>query len=172
MGRLQVKKLLFNKVMSKNKKDKEKFSKNIHIKNRKASFEYHFIEKFIAGVVLRGTEIKSIRQGKVNLSEAYCYFREDGLWIKQLHISPYENGSHYNHEAMRERKLLLQKREIRKLKKKIEDKGTTIIPTRLFINERGYAKIEVAAARGKKLYDKREDIKAKDTKRELERMKF
>lgn len=154
------------------KKEKERFSKNINIKNRKASFEYHFMDKYVAGMVLKGTEIKSIREGKVNLQDAYAYFDRGELWLKQLHISPYSNGSFYNHEPTRERKLLLTRKELKKLESKLSEKGTTVIPVRLFINEKGYAKIEVAWAKGKKLYDKREDIKEKDTKRELARTKF
>ncbi|MDX2304241.1 MAG: SsrA-binding protein SmpB [Microscillaceae bacterium] len=151
---------------------KETFAKKIDIKNRKASFEFQFLDKFIAGMVLRGTEIKSIRQGKVNMQDAFCYFNNGELWVKQLQISPYSKGTHYNHQADRERKLLLEKRELRKLEKESEVNGITIIPIRLFINDKGFAKLEIALARGKKLYDKREDIKEKDTKRELERMKL
>ncbi|TAF64582.1 MAG: SsrA-binding protein SmpB [Cytophagales bacterium] len=154
-------------------KNKETFSKNINIKNRVASFEFHFIETFVAGVVLVGTEIKSIRQGKVNMQDAYAFFDEEGeLWLKQLNISPYENGTHTNHEAKRERKLLLKKKEIKRLLSKSEEKGLTIVPTRLFVNEKGFAKIEIALARGKKLYDKREDIKKRDSERELQRQEY
>lgn len=150
--------------------EKTKFSKNINIKNRKASFEFHFLDKFVAGIMLKGTEIKSIRLGKASLAEAFCFFdSKAGLWVKQMHISPYQNGTHENHEAMRERKLLLSKKELNKLQKKLEEKGLTIIPTRLFINEKGLAKLEIALARGKKLYDKREDLKEKDAKREIAR---
>lgn len=148
-----------------------RFSNNIQIKNRKASFEYHFLDTFIAGIVLTGTEIKSIREGKVNLQDAFCVFYGEELWVKQMHISPYTQASHYNHEMTRERKLLLTKKELKKLLGKNE-KGLTIIPTRLFINDRGLAKIEIALAKGKKLYDKREDIKDKDIKREMERIKI
>ncbi|OJJ22637.1 SsrA-binding protein [marine bacterium AO1-C] len=141
--------------------------KNVHIKNRKASFDYHFIDKYIAGLVLTGTEIKSIRQSKVTLGDAFCFLKDRELWVKQMHISPYENGTHYNHEPTRERKLLLNKQELRKIEKKLNDKGLTIVPTRLFINNRGFAKLEVAIAKGKKLYDKRESMKERDTKREI-----
>lgn len=151
---------------------KETFTKNINIKNRKASFEFYFLEKYVAGMQLQGTEIKSIRQGKVNLQDAFCYFKDGELWIKQMQISAYENGTHYNHVADRERKLLLSKRELKKLANGAEEQGITIIPTRLFTNERGWAKLEIALAKGKKLYDKRESIKEKDTKRELARMKL
>ncbi len=153
-------------------KAKETFQKKVNIKNRKASFEYEFLDKYVAGMVLQGTEIKSIRQGKVNMQEAFAYFKDGELWIKQMHISPYTNGTHYNHESDRERKLLLQKRELKKLEAKMEQTGLTIVPTRMFISDKGYAKLEIALARGKKLYDKREDIKERDTKRELARMKL
>lgn len=149
-----------------------RFSKNIQIRNRKASFEYFFIETFIAGIVLKGTEIKSLREGKANLQDAYCTFFKDELWVKQLHISPYAQAAHYNHDLTRERKLLLNKKELRKLEKGMQEKGNTIIPIKLFINDRGLAKIEIALAKGKKLYDKRENIKEKDVKRELERLKI
>lgn len=151
--------------------NENRFSNNIQIKNKKASFEYHFIDKYIAGIVLTGTEIKSIREGKVNLQDSYCVFYGEELWVKQMHISPYVQASHYNHDLTRERKLLLNKKELRKLQSK-QEKGLTIVPIRLFINERGMAKLEIALAKGKKLYDKREDIKDKDVKREMERLKL
>ncbi len=151
---------------------KETFTKNINIKNRKASFEFYFLEKYVAGMQLNGTEIKSIRQGKINMQDAFCYFKNGELWIKQMQISAYENGTHYNHIADRERKLLLSKKELKKLASGAEEQGITVIPTRLFTNERGWAKLEIALAKGKKLYDKRESIKEKDTKRELARIKF
>lgn len=154
------------------KNDKERFSNKINIKNRKASYEYQFLDKYVAGIQLTGTEIKSIREGKVNLSEGYCYIQDGELFIKQMHISPYAQGTHYNHEPARERKLLLKKKEIVKLESKGTEKGLTIIPTRLFINDRGLAKLEIALAKGKKLYDKRDDIKQKDMRRELDRMKL
>jgi SsrA-binding protein len=151
---------------------KESFQKNVHIQNRKASHDFHFVDKFVAGIVLTGTEIKSVRQSKVNMQDAFCFFKEDGLWIKQMHISPYTNGTYNNVPVDRDRKLLLLKRELRKLKSKIEEGGMTVIPTRMFINDKGLAKIEIALARGKKLYDKRNDIKERDIKRELDRMDF
>ena len=154
------------------KQEKAKFSSQISIKNRKARFEYQFLDTYTAGLKLMGTEIKSIREGKVNLQEAYCYFNNQELFIKQMHISPYSQGTHYNHEPTRERKLLLKKKELAKLESKMNEKGLTIIPTRLFINNRGLAKLNIALAKGKKLYDKRDDIKQKDAKRELDRMKF
>lgn len=149
-----------------------RFSSKVNFKNRKASFEYHFLDTYIAGIVLTGTEIKSIREGKLNLSEAYCYFNGEELFVKQMHISPYSQGTHYNHEPMRERKLLLKNSELKKLKAKSQEQGLTIVPIRLFVNDRGWAKIEVALAKGKKLYDKREDIKQKDLQREMSKMKF
>ncbi|MGD1841717.1 MAG: SsrA-binding protein SmpB [Thermonemataceae bacterium] len=150
-------------------KNKLKIQKTVNIKNRRASFEYQFLDTYVAGIVLTGTEIKSIRQGKVQLQSAYCYFEEGELWVQQMHISPYEEGTHYNHEPARKRKLLLTKRELRKLEKKMEEKGLTIVVRRLFINDKGYAKLEIALAKGKKLYDKREDLKEKDAKRSLDR---
>ena len=149
-----------------------RFSKNIQIKNRKASFEYFFIETFIAGIVLKGTEIKSLREGKANLQDAYCTFLGDEIWVKQMHISPYVQAAHFNHDLTRERKLLLNKKEINKLRKGMQDKGNTMVPIKLFINDRGLAKLEIALAKGKKLHDKRENIKEKDIKRELEQVKY
>ncbi|MCS6796736.1 MAG: SsrA-binding protein SmpB, partial [Raineya sp.] len=140
-------------------KEKEQIHKTINIQNRQASFNYHFLETFIAGIVLTGTEIKSVRQGKVQLQNAYCYVEDGEVWVIQMHISPYSEGTHYNHDPLRKRKLLLKKKEIRKLAKGLEEKGLTIVPIRLFINERGWAKMEIALAKGKKLYDKRETIK-------------
>jgi SsrA-binding protein len=148
------------------------FQKTVNIKNRKASFEYQFIDKYVAGVVLTGTEVKSVRETKVNLQHAYCTFKKDELYIREMHISPYTLAAHYNHEATRERKLLLNRQELKKLMTKSQEKGLTIIPVRLFINDRGLVKIEIALAKGKKLYDKREDIKQKDIKREMARIKI
>ena len=153
-------------------KQKERFSKNISIKNRKASYEFEFIDDYVAGMQLMGTEIKSIREGKVNLQDAYCYFKNGELFVKQMHISPYVQGTHYNHEIDRERKLLLNKRELARLEDKSKEKGLSIIPTKLFINDRGFAKLAIVLARGKKLHDKRDSIKEKDVKRDLERIRF
>lgn len=153
-------------------KDKERFSNNVQIKNRKARYEYEFIDTYEAGIVLKGTEIKSIREGKVNLLDGYCYFNKGELFLKGIHISPYSQSSFYNHESTRERKLLLHKRELEKIKSKLDEKGLTLIPSRLYINKRGFAKVEIALAKGKKLHDKRDSIKEKDIKRELDRMKF
>ena len=152
--------------------DKNRFAKTVQIKNRKAKFSYEFLETHIAGIVLKGTEIKSIREGKVNLTDGYCYFRKGELYSKGIHISPYANSSFYAHEESGERKLLLKKQEIRKLESKAAEKGLTIIPIRLFINDRGFAKVEIALAKGKKLHDKRDSIKEKDAQRELDRMKL
>lgn len=152
--------------------DKKKFSNNINIKNRKASFEYHFLDKYVAGIVLQGTEIKSLREGKASLQHAYCYVHRDELFVKEMNIAQYTQATHYNHEPTRERKLLLKKSEIEKLAEQSKEKSITIVPTRLFINDRGLAKLEIALAKGKKLYDKREDIKKKDAERELSRMRF
>jgi len=143
----------------------------INIKNKKASFNYEFTEKLIAGVQLTGTEIKSIRQGKASLVDAYCIFKNNELWVKNMHISEYSHGNIYNHEPKRDRKLLVTSRELRKFEKKVQERGFAIVATRLFINERGLAKLEIALAKGKREYDKREDIKQKDSKRELDRLK-
>ena len=148
---------------------KQRFSNTINIKNRSASYEFELLDKYIAGMALRGTEIKSIREGKVNLQDGYCYFNNAELFAKGINISPYAQGTHYNHEAQRERKLLLKRAELKKLKARMEEKGLTLVPTRLFINDRGYAKLEIALAKGKKLHDKRQSIKEKDIKRELDR---
>ena len=148
---------------------KDKIEKNVEIKNRRASFEYSFLEKYTAGIMLMGTEIKSIRQGKVNLTDAYCLFLGEGLYIRQMNISKYNEGTHYNHDPLRDRKLLLTKRELRKLQNSLKDVGLTMIPTRMYISERGFAKIDIALAKGKKLYDKRDSIKEKDVKRSMDR---
>lgn len=148
-------------------------SSKINIKNKRASFEYHLLDKYEAGLQLLGTEIKSIREGKANINDSFCSFFDDGLYIRNMHIAEYSFGSFYNHEAKRDRKLLLTKKELKKLKAKGEEKGFTIVPLRIFINDRGYAKVEIALAQGKKDFDKRETIKERDTKRELDRvMKF
>lgn len=150
----------------------QRFSNSINIRNKQASFQFELIEKFIAGVALRGTEIKSIREGKVNLQDGYCYFNKGEAFVKGITITPYTQGTHYNHEAARERKLLLKKSELKRLEAKVEEKGLALIPVRLFINDRGLAKLEIALARGKKLHDKRESIKERDVKRELSRIKI
>ena len=144
-------------------------STNINIKNRKASFEYQFISTFIAGISLQGTEIKSIRNNKANISDAHCIFIDNELYVKNLHISEYPNGGYLNHEPKRDRKLLLNRNELNKISGKVKEKGNSIIPIRLFINEKGLAKLEIVLAKGKKIYDKRESIKQKDQKREIKR---
>ena len=133
----------------------------IEIKNKKASFHYELLTKYTAGIVLYGTEIKSIREGKAGLVDSYCAFDKGELWVINMHIVAFRLGNFYNHEAARTRKLLLTKRELRK--------GLTIVPTRLYINDKGLAKLDIAVARGKKLYDKRESIKEKDLRRDMER---
>lgn len=151
---------------------KERFSNDVNIKNRQANFQYELLDKFIAGMVLKGTEIKSIREGKVNLQDGHCYFNNGELFVKGINITPYDQGTHYNHEAARERKLLLKRAELKRLETKSEEKGLTMVPLRLFINDRGYAKLEIALARGKKIHDKRQTIKERDVKRELNRIKI
>jgi len=138
-------------------------------KNKKAGFEFYLLEKFIAGIVLSGTEIKSVRAGKVSLNDAYCSFVNNELFIKNMHIAEYDHGNIYNHEPKRDRKLLLTKRELKKLRSKNVEKGVTVVPTQMFINDKGFAKIEIALAKGKKLYDKRDTIKDRDTLRDSER---
>lgn len=149
---------------------KSRFTNKVNIRNKRASYEYEFIDKYVAGIMLKGTEIKSIREGKVNLADGYCVFLKDELFVKNIHISPYKQGTHFNHEPTRERKLLLHKRELHKLKQKSEEKGLAIVPIKLFTNVRGLAKLEIALARGKKLYDKRQSIKEKDLKHELKHL--
>ena len=150
----------------------DRFKQNINIKNRQAFFNYEIIDKLVAGMALRGTEIKSIREGKVNLQDGFCYINRNEVFVKGISILPYTEGSYLNHESGRERKLLLKKSEISKLEAKVDQKGYTLIPTRLFINDRGLAKLEIAIAKGKKLHDKREGIKERDMKRELNRIKI
>ena len=146
-------------------------SSNINIKNRKASFEYQFIATFVAGISLVGTEIKSIRNNQANISDAYCVFMDEELYVKNLHIAEYPNGGYANHEPKRDRKLLLNKQELHKMLGKVKEKGNAVIPIRLFINESGKAKLEIALAKGKKVYDKRESIKEKDQKRDMNRIR-
>lgn len=139
------------------------------ISNRSATYHYAVEQRYTAGMVLTGTEIKSIRQGRVSFNDSYCFFVEGELWIKSLHIAEYSHGTAANHIPTRDRKLLLTKRELRKIESKIKEKGFTLIPLRIFINEAGYAKIEIALARGKKTFDKRDSIKAKDIERDVKR---
>lgn len=143
----------------------------INIKNKKAWFEYFLLENFTAGIQLTGTEIKSLREGKASLADAYCLFVGEELFVKSLHIAEYTYGTYNNHDPKRDRKLLLNKRELRKLISKTKEKGLTIIPTLLFVNEKGLAKLDISIAKGKKLYDKRETLKSKDTQREMDRGK-
>lgn len=144
-------------------------SKTIIYKNKKAYYRYEFIEKIVAGIVLLGTEIKSIRDGKINFSDSYCVFRDNELWATGIHIAEYFLGTCNNHEPRRDRKLLLNRRELNKLQKKVKEKGFTIVPVCMILNEKGIAKLEIALAKGKKLHDKREDIKTKDSKRDIDR---
>lgn len=142
---------------------------DIVIKNKKSTHDYEFIEKYIAGIKLSGTEIKSIRLGKATLADSYCFFSNGELFIKGMHISEYWWGNLNNHDPLRERKLLLTARELRKIERKVKETGLTIIVIKVFINERGLAKAEIAIARGKKEYDKRETLKRKDANREMDR---
>lgn len=142
---------------------------NVNIKNKKARFEYHILDTYMAGMKLLGTEIKSIRSGKVNLDDAFCTFINEELYLRNMHIAEYSHGSFYNHESKRDRVLLLKKKELKKLHTKGDEKGFSIIPLRIFMNERGWAKIEIGLGQGKKLHDKRETMKERDAKVELGR---
>jgi len=142
---------------------------SINIVNRRASFEYQLVQKYTAGIILTGTEIKSVREGSANIGDAFCFIKDGEMFIRNLHISIWKQGSFYNHEPMRVRKLLLNKTEIRKIKAKALERGFTVIPVRMFISETGYAKIEIAVAQGKRNFDKREDIKKRDITRQLAR---
>ncbi len=145
----------------------------IHIKNKRASFDYEFIEEYNAGIILTGTEIKSIRAGKASLVDSYCYFDKGELWVKGIHIAEYKLGTYYNHDEKRERKLLLTHKELQKLERKVKESGLTIIPVKMFLTEKGWAKLHIALARGKKEYDKRESLKLKDAKKDMDRaMKY
>ena len=145
-------------------------STNINIKNKRASFDYEFVDTYTACIVLTGTEIKSILQGKASLVDTFCFFSRGELWVKNMHIAEYFYGSYNNHAARRDRKLLLNKKELRKLERGTRETGFTIVPVRLFINEKGLAKLVIALAKGKKQYDKREALKEKDDKRMMDRM--
>ena len=149
-----------------------KTSNNVTIKNRKASHEYLFLDTYIAGIQLIGVEIKSIRKGEVNLSEAYCIFQNGELYLKNTHISPYENAGFVKVDPLRDRKLLLNKNELRKLSDGISRKGLTIVPTKMFINDRGLCKVEVCLCQGKKNYDKRESLKEKDMKKRVNNLDY
>lgn len=149
---------------------KKKGKPPIEIVNKKAAHEYFLVDVLEAGIMLTGTEVKSVRAGHVSLNDSYCYFQNGELFVKSLYIKPYEFGSYHNHEGRRERKLLLRKGELKKLQRRVTEKGMTIIPYRIFINERGFVKLEIALSKGKKSFDKRESIKAKDLRREMGRM--
>lgn len=140
------------------------------IKNKKAQYLYNILDEFTAGIVLTGTEIKSIRKGKASLVDTYCYFKDGELWLRGMHIAEYKYGTIFNHEPKRDRKLLLHKKELKKLDKKIREKGLTIVALKLFIDETGYAKVDIALAKGKNLGDKRESMKSKDAKRDIDRL--
>lgn len=142
---------------------------DIQIKNKRAYFDYHIVENFNAGIALLGTEIKAIRQGKANMSDAFCMFVGNILYVRNLHISEYSHSSFHHHDIKRDRALLLHKKELKKLKAKSEEKGYTIVPLRIYTNERGFAKIEIALAQGKKEFDKRDSIKDRESKREMDR---
>ena len=146
-----------------------KAKSRIEIKNKKASFEYEFVERFTAGIVLSGTEIKSIREGKASLVDSYCYFAGTELYVKNMNVAEYWWGSYNRHDPRRDRKLLLTKKELRKLFRAIKEKGMTIVPVKLFIADNGYAKLDIALARGKREFDKRQTIKDKDMRRERDR---
>ena len=146
-----------------------KAKSKIEIKNKRASFDYEFLDTFTAGIVLSGTEIKSIRAGKASLVDSYCYFANNELYVKNMHVADYWWGSFNNHDPRRDRKLLLQRKELRKLQRATKEKGLTIVATRLYIAENGYAKLNIALAKGKKEYDKRNSIKEKDVRRDMDR---
>lgn len=150
---------------------KHKYIKNVNIVNKKAKFEYFFDLVLEAGVVLTGTEVKSIRLAKVSIGESYCRFKGDELYLHGLHISEYTEGTYNNHDSTRVRKLLLHRRELKKLLKKVTEKGNTIVPYRLYINEKGMVKVEIALATGKKTFDKRNVMKERDSKRQMDRIK-
>lgn len=145
-------------------------SKNeVNIRNKRARFEYHLLETYIAGIQLAGTEIKSIRAGKASILEAYCIMNKGEVWIRNMHITEYENASFYNHKPRGDRKLLLNKKEIIKIDKFLMSKGNTLIPLRMYLSDKGWIKVEIACAQGKKLHDKRQDLKEKDDRRDMDR---
>ncbi len=151
---------------------KEKTQNKIHIKNKRVSFEYFVIDTYNAGIVLTGTEIKSIREGKASLADSYCSFKNNELFVVGMHIAEYALGTYNNHDPKRERKLLLTHRELGKLKTKSNEKGFTIVPIDLYINDKGLAKMTIALAKGKHFYDKRDNLKERDNKKEIERIKY
>jgi SsrA-binding protein len=144
----------------------------VNIKNNRARFDFEILDTYTAGIILTGTEIKAIREAKAHINEAFCQMRRGALYVVNMHISEYTFGTHYNHIPNQPRKLLLNKREVKQIDKKITEKGLTIVPIRLFLSERGLAKLEIAVAKGKKSFDKRNSLKDKDVKRELERIKI
>ena len=144
---------------------------NREIINRRAKFEYHFVQEFEAGMVLTGTEVKSIRAGSANLTDAYCVFQGDHLWVKNMYIAEYDQGTIYNHETRRDRILLLKKAELKKIRRKLDEKSMTLIPYKMYFSARDFVKVQIVVAQGKKMFDKREDLKEKDVKRELDRVK-
>jgi SsrA-binding protein len=144
-------------------------NKELNIRNKRARFEYHLMENFSAGIRLSGTEIKSIRNGKASILEAYCVMQDGEVFVRNMHVSEYENASFYSHKPRADRKLLLNKKEINRIKKHLLVKGNTMIPLKLFLSEKGWLKMEVALAQGKKLHDKRQDLKAKDDQRDMDR---
>ena len=144
--------------------------KKVEIRNKRASFEYNLLESYVAGIMLKGTEIKSIREGAGSISEAFCFMKNGELFVKNMNIPEYSHGNLMNHDILRLRKLLLNKRELKKIDTKTREKGVAVVPIRLFLSDRGFAKLEIALARGKKSFDKRESIKQKDDKRELDRV--
>lgn len=144
---------------------------NIRIANKKAGFLFNLLKKYSAGLILKGTEVKAIRMGKVSINEAFCYFKKDELYVKNMNVGEYDYGTYLNHIPNRERKLLLRKAEIEQLLTKVKERGLTIVPVELTINERGFVKLEVALAQGKKMFDKRDSIKQRDNKRDMDRLK-
>jgi SsrA-binding protein len=142
----------------------------INIKNKRATFDYELTDTYTAGIILTGTEIKSFRMGKASLLDTFCYFSKGELWVKNMHVAEYFYGSYNNHTARRDRKLLLNKKELRKLERSIKETGFTIVPVHIFLNEKGLVKVVIALAKGKKLYDKRQSLKEKDDRREMDRM--
>lgn len=149
--------------------EQKPYKSPVVIANKKASFNFQLMESFHAGIMLSGTEVKPLREGKASLNDSFCFFRKGELWIKNLHISEYKYGNYNNHEPLRIRKLLLNKREMQRLQEKVKERGLTIVPVQIYFNERGFAKIEIALARGKKTFDKRESIKERDTKKMMDR---
>lgn len=139
------------------------------IRNRQATFEYFIEDKYEAGIVLTGTEIKSLREGRASFNDSYCYIHKGELWVKSLHIAEYSHGTSNNHDPLRERKLLLNKKELRKIEARIKEKGITVVPLKIFFSEKGLAKMQIGLGKGKKLYDKRETIKQRDTQREMKK---